>query len=249
MGWTPTFLFPNANDPHIGSHDIYLALNFAKIPGGTYHTILKAFLRRGYVQDDNQPFRFFRKVNVGGGEPVSVEVDLMAGEYGGTGSIHRTQKVQNIRARKTRGCDLAFDSYIKVTLEGELPDGGKDKVSFKVAGIVPFLVMKGMALHDRLKEKDAYDIFYCVENFPGGVIKLAKEFLSFKANTLVNEGLAKIKEFFLSVEHVGPKWVSDFMEITDNEDREIIIRCAYEKIAEFTDLLKINSWEKERGTL
>ncbi|MEW6455334.1 MAG: hypothetical protein AB1410_01290 [Acidobacteriota bacterium] len=148
-GWIPTFLLPQSDDPHVGSLDIDVALNFSKIPGDTYQTILKAFLKRGYTQDEEQPFRFFRKVKVEGAEPINVEVNLMAGEYGGTGKGHRTQIVQDVRARKARGCDLAFDASITVTLEGELPDGGKDKVSFKVAGIVPFLVMKGMAMYER----------------------------------------------------------------------------------------------------
>lgn len=260
-GWTPSFLFPmqtkgvfdsaifNPNvfytdEPHIGSLDIDVALNFSKIPDETYQTILKAFLRRGYTQDKDQPFRFFRKVHVEGSDPVDVEVDLMAGEYGGTSKGHRTQKVQDIRARKARGCDLAFDSSITVNLEGELPDGGKDMVSFKVAGIVPFLVMKGMAMQDRMKEKDAYDIYYCVEHFPGGTEKLAAEFSSFLKNKLVLEGLGKIRGKFKSMKHVGPVWVADFLEITEEEDREIIIRRAFEKINALLDALRISSWEE-----
>jgi hypothetical protein len=263
-GWTPSFLFPKArepqakamldpaiftpavfdtDEPHIGSLDIDVALNFSNIPDDTYQTILKAFLKRGYTRDKDQPFRFFRKVRVEGADPVEVEVDLMAGEYGGTTRGHRTQKVQDIRARKARGCDLAFDSSITVTLEGELPDGGKDKVSFKVAGIVPFLVMKGMAMHDRMKEKDAYDIYYCVEHFPGGTSKLIAEFSSFSRNKLVLEGLGKIRGKFASVKHVGPVWVADFLEITEKEDREIIIRRAFERVNELLDALKISSWE------
>jgi hypothetical protein len=243
-GWTPSFLFPGARDPHIGSLDIDVALNFQKIPEDTYQTILKAFLKWGYTQNEQQPFRFFRKVPVEGSDTVDVEVDLMAGEYGGTSKGHRTQKVQNIRARKARGCDLAFDSSITVTLEGELPDGGKDKVSFKVAGIVPFLVMKGMAMHDRMKEKDAYDLYYCVEHFPGGTNKLADEFSSFLKNKLVLEGLGKIRGKFASVKHVGPTWVTDFLEITEKEDREIVMRRAYEKVNELLNTLNIKTWEK-----
>jgi len=178
-GWTPTFILPQSDDPHVGSLDIDVALDFSKIPDDTYQTILKAFLKRGYTQDKEQPFRFFRKVKIEGADPINVEVDLMAGEYGGTGKGHRTQKVQDIRARKARGCDLAFDAAVTVTLDGILPDGGKDTASFKVAGIVPFLVMKGMAMYERMKEKDAYDIYYCVEHFPGGVERLAAEFKSF----------------------------------------------------------------------
>jgi len=167
----------------------------------------------------------------------------MAAEYGGTGKGHRTQKVQNIRARKTRGCDLAFDSTIVVTLEGELPEGGKDKVSFKVAGLVPFLIMKGMAIHERMKEKDAYDIFYCCEHYPGGVQELSDRFKPYMKNRLVIEGLGKIRSKFASIEHVGPKWVADFLEIADKEDREIAIRRAYEKVTELLDVLHINPWQ------
>ncbi len=241
-GWTPAFLFPQLDDPHVGSLDIDIALNFSKIPDDTYQTILKALLKRGYVQDKEQPFRFFRKVMIEGTEPISVEVDLMAGEYGGTGKGHRTQKVQDIRARKARGCDLAFDSSIAVTLEGELPGGGKDKVNFKVAGIVPFLVMKGMAMYERMKEKDAYDIYYCIEHYPGGIERLASEFRPHLKNKLVIEGLEKIRSKFASVEHIGPKWVADFLEVTEKEDRDIIMRRAYEKISELLDILKISSF-------
>jgi hypothetical protein len=49
-----------------------------------------------------------------------------------------------------------------VILDGELPGGGKDSVTIRVASIVPFIVMKAMALDDRLKEKDARDIYYCL---------------------------------------------------------------------------------------
>jgi hypothetical protein len=243
-GWIPTFLFPQSEDPHVGSLDIDVALNLSKIPDATYQTILKTFLKRGYIQDKEQPFRFFRKVNVEGSEPLNVEVDLMAGEYGGAGKGHRTQKVQDVRARKARGCDLAFDSAITVTLEGELPDGGRDKVSFKIAGIVPFLVMKGMVMFERMKEKDAYDIFYCVEHYPCGVRKLADEFMPYRKNSLAIEGLGKIKSKFASITHVGPKWVADFLEISYKEDREIIIRRAYEKVTELLDVLGINEWEE-----
>jgi hypothetical protein len=242
-GWTPFFLLPGSREPHVGSLDIDVALNFSEIPDEAYQTILKAFLKRGYTQDERQPFRFFRKVRVEGSDPIDVEVDLMAGEYGGTGKTRRTQKVQDVRARKARGCDLAFDATVTVTLEGELPDGGKDRVSFKVAGIVPFLVMKGMAMYERMKEKDAYDIYYCIEYYPGGTAKLSAEFTSFKGNKLVLEGLGKIRSKFASVAHVGPTWVADFLEVTEKEDREIVMRRAYEKVTELLDMLHVSAWD------
>lgn len=241
-GWVPTFLFPRAEERHVGSLDIDVALDFKEIPDDSYQTILTALLKNGYVQDPRQPFRFYRKMKTLDDSEITVEIDLMAGEYGGTGKGRRTQSVQNVRARKARGCDLAFTNSVAVALEGGRPGGGRDKSSFRVAGIVPFLVMKGMALFDRRKEKDAYDIFYCIEHFVGGPEALADEFAPSSKNLLIQEGLAKIRSKFASVDHIGPKWVADFLEIADKEEREIVIRRAYEKTMGLLELLDIKEW-------
>lgn len=86
--------------------------------------------------------------------------------------------------------------FREILIEGTLPDGGHDAVSIRVASIVPFFVMKGMALHDRLKEKDA------------------------------------------SADHVGPKFVADFEEITDAAEREFIQRDAFERVRYLIEKLK-----------
>lgn len=36
--------------------------------------------------------------------------------------------------------------------------------------------MKAQALNSRLKEKDAYDIYYCLTNFPDGMDALVEAF-------------------------------------------------------------------------
>jgi hypothetical protein len=241
-GWVPAFLFPETEDPHVGSLDIDIALDFKGIRDDSYRTLLTALRANGYDQDREQPFRFFREVGTSDEAGMVVEVDLMAGEYGGTGRGRRTQRVQNVRARKARGCDLAFVDPVTASLEGDLPEGGRDASRFRVAGVAPFLVMKGMALFDRMKAKDAYDIFYCMEKLRGGAAALADKFGPLSKNSLVREGLGKIRSKFASVDHVGPRWVADFLEAGDREEREILARRAYEKIKEFLDLLGIEEW-------
>jgi hypothetical protein len=173
-GWVPGLLLAKAPEPHIGTLDIDLALDFRRLPEASYATLLKALTSRGYRQDPQQPFRFFREVPVPDRPAIVVEVDLLAGEYGGTGPGHRTQPVQDARARKARGCDLVFANPQTVTIDGELPAGGRLRVTCRVAAIVPWLVMKGMALADRLKEKDAYDIYYAVHVYPGVPLPIAR---------------------------------------------------------------------------
>ncbi len=165
-----------------------------------------------------------------GGHEVNVQVDLLAGEYQGTGKQHRHQKVQGGLARKARGCDLAFENPIVLSIEGELPGGVKDSVKVQVASIAPFLVMKGMALDERLKEKDAWDIYFCLLNYPGGLDALVEEFQTRVEHGLVKEGLQKIAKHFASEKHLGPRFVADFEELTDTEERERRERDAYERV-------------------
>jgi len=227
-GWVPEFIVSSADNPHVGSIDVDIAIDHREILGDAYRTIQELLLSRGYRQG-NQPYIFFRELTIDG-QQVKVEIDLLSGEYEGTGKSHRHQKIQGVLARKARGCDLAFEAPVKVTVEGTLPGGGQDSVQVQVASIVSFLAMKGMAIEDRLKEKDAWDIYYCLKYFPGGVEALVEKFLPYAGSVLVKEGLEKIGKIFTSEDHVGPKFVADFEEISDPEERQRIQRDAFERV-------------------
>jgi hypothetical protein len=237
-GWVPEFLFEKPIKPHIGSIDVDLALDHRYIKMDGYKTIQKLLKDRGYKQG-NQPYKFHRIVRIDGGE-IIVEIDFLSGEYGGTGSRRRHQRINDLRVRKARGCDLAFSFSVIKKISGYLPEGGKDTRNIKVASIVPFLVMKGMALDDRLKEKDAWDIYFCMLNFPGGITSLSKEIKPYLTNNLVLEGLKKIAKNFASIKHFGPKFVADFEELIDSEERDILIRDAYERVSTLMKNLKIS---------
>jgi hypothetical protein len=231
-GWVPELILPAYPNRHVGTLDVDLALNHAKLREAGYQTIRKLLLKRGYEPHEAQPFIFFRNVPIGGGA-IKVEVDFLAGEYGGTGRKHRTQRIQDARARKARGCDLAIQMPTEVRVEGTLPDGGKDSANVLVASIVPFLVMKGMALHDRLKEKDAWDIYFAMTNYPGGVAALSDETRPHVNHRLVREGLDKIGGKFASPEHAGPAFVADFEDVHDRAERTILMRDAFERVDYF----------------
>lgn len=235
-GWVPELLLADDSQPHTGSLDVDLALDHLKLNEAGYKSILQLLLSRGYSQG-NQPFVFYRKVQVGE-HTYDVEVDFLAGEYAGTNRSHRTQKVQDMQPRKARGCDLAFFQVAEITLSGKLPDGGDDSVHARVASIASFLVMKSIALGARLKEKDAWDIYYCLRNFPGGIESLAEEFRPLLENKVAIEALGVLKEKFASPDHLGSKYVADFEGITDGEDRAFIERDAFERVQGLISLLQ-----------
>lgn len=228
-GSVPPLLYHGNADNYVGTLDVDLALDHSSIDMDTHQTILKALVKRGYREDKKQPFIFYRDVPVEGGKSITVQVDLLSGEYGGMGKTHRTQKIQDIKARKARGSDLAFKSNKEVEIEAELPEGGISKVRVKISAIVPFLVMKGMAL-GRLKEKDSYDIYFCLTYHPGGLDALVAEFKPFMDNKLAVEGLHKIAEQFASPNHTGPVHIVNFEGITDEEEKNRVLRDAYERV-------------------
>ncbi|MHB8836851.1 MAG: nucleotidyl transferase AbiEii/AbiGii toxin family protein [Candidatus Methylomirabilia bacterium] len=227
-GWIPELLFPHPLSPHTGSLDIDLALDHRQLTDEGYRSIGELLLSRGYRQG-KQPFIFERSVPVSDREIV-VEIDLLAGEYGGTGRGHRHQRVQDLRVRKARGVDLALDMTVEIELHGELPEGGRDSVTLRVASIVPFLIMKAIALSERLKEKDAWDIWFCLRNHPGGMDALAEVFRPHLGHGLVREGLLKLAEKFASTGHVGPTMIADFEMVRDGEERALIQRDAFERV-------------------
>lgn len=237
-GWVPELLLSAKTSLHVGSMDIDLALDHRRIGSAGYKMIRELLLNRGYVQG-TQPFIYYRDVE-SENKTIRVQVDFLSGEYSGTGKDHRHQKIQDLLVRKVRGCELAFDMFQEVMITGDLPEGGLDTVSVRVASVVPFLIMKGMALDDRLKEKDAWDIYFCLLHYPGGIAALKEAFRSHLEHGLIREGIEKIRKQFSTPNHIGPKFVADFEEVEDTEERARIMRDAYERVQTLLESLTKN---------
>ena len=68
-------------------------------------------------------------------------------------------------------CDLHHETEIRA----ELLDGrGIATERIRHANIVSFVCLKAFAFDDRLQNKDAYDMLYCIEHAPGGVTAAAR---------------------------------------------------------------------------
>lgn len=227
-GWVPDLLIPQEAEAHVGSMDVDLAVNHRTIPEEGYKTILELLHAHGYEQG-KQPFIFHRIVDINGKE-VNVQVDFLAGEYSGTAKSHRTQKAQDLRPRKARGADLAFENPERITLKGVLPGGGKERVKIQVSSLSSFLIMKGFALGERLKEKDAYDISYCLRNTEGDLNPIIRDLEPLCGNKLVQEALDILADKYADTDQVGPVHVANFQEITDKDERELVQRDAFERV-------------------
>jgi hypothetical protein len=92
------------------------------------------------------------------------------------------------------------------------------------------MVMKSMALDARLKEKDSWDIYFCIRHYPGGAEAVAKALLPQLGHGLVKDGLQRLAKYFNAVDGVGPTHVADFEEIRDAGERDHLRRDAFEQV-------------------
>ncbi len=235
-GWAPYFLLQKRGSEHavahVGSLDGDLALNFRHIPEDKYETILETLTRLGYLQRKNAsgkpiPASFEKTIKVGD-TPFAMQIDFLAGEYGGTAKSHRHQKVQGMLAHKGRGADLAFENYYREEVQGRFPNGAEVRVSICFANEVSIFAMKGVAIGQRTKAKDYYDLYMIGKYLEGGPERLGTQLGSFNNNKVILEAIQNVRKYFDSPKGLGPTSVPDFLGETDPETREILQRDAFE---------------------
>jgi hypothetical protein len=114
--------------------------------------------------------------------------------------------------QRADGADLALRFYQMVAVSGPMPDGGINQVEIAVCSIPALLAMKGHALRGRYKQKDAYDIYYCIRNYPEGISPLSAECRLLLNHASASDGYRFIAEKFNSVDDHGPTCVRRFVE-------------------------------------
>ena len=231
-GWVPDLMFPG--EGHVGSVDVDVLINHTKLKDSGYLTMEKILLRNGYKEHPEKYFSFVKQVQVDG-IIYDVDVDILAGMYGGTQTKKRSQHVQGIKALKATGGNFAFEFDPQtVRIEAERTDGAIDVARVNVIAIVPFFVMKASAM-GRGKAKDAYDLYFLIKHYQDGIDGLANLFEEYKDSKLILEMKEKLSEKFASPDHAGATDVAAFLDLEDDEEIAFIKRDASEQMKALID--------------
>ncbi|MCD8015151.1 MAG: hypothetical protein LUG99_18650 [Lachnospiraceae bacterium] len=94
-GWVPDLMFPKAG--HIGSVDVDILINHLTLQDEGYQNMSRILRRNAYEDHPDKYFSFIKTINVDG-VLYDVDVDILAGMYGGTQQKKRSQHVQGIIA-------------------------------------------------------------------------------------------------------------------------------------------------------
>jgi hypothetical protein len=215
-GAVPWILLGNEDMPHVGTLDVDLGLDAEALGDGEYATLIDALRGHGYEQRaELRRFQLVRKVPAeDGGSPIDIIVDfLMPRDAEIVKNV--PPLISEFAVQRADGADLALRFYQMVAIAGPMPAGGTNRVEIAVCSIPALLAMKGHALQGRYKQKDAYDIYYCIRNYPDGVEALAEACRPLLEHASGAEGYRLVAEKFDTVDGHGPSCVRRFVQDTD----------------------------------
>ena len=157
-GAVPWLLLSEADMPHIGTLDVDLSLDAEALGDGEYAQLVESLLKQGYHQREHlRRFQLVRTVPArDGGADIDVVVDFLM-PRDATIARNAPPLVANFAVQRADGADLALRFYQLVAIDGDMPDGRGNRVQIAVASIPALLAMKGYAITNRLKQKDAYE--------------------------------------------------------------------------------------------
>lgn len=86
-------------------------------------------------------------------------------------------------------------------------------------------------------DKDAYDICYCLDYFPGGLPNLARAWTARRKEKDVQRAIEILREKFASVEDFGPMQVVEFLSLGDSDAEAMQARRAFELVQKLLSLI------------
>jgi len=211
-GAVPWLLLDNDEMRHVGTIDVDLTLDAEGLRESEYVDLVQALIDHGYEQKgERKRFQLVRTIKADDGPPIEIVVDFLMPRNAKV-EKHDPPFISDFAVQKADAGDMALKYFEMVAIEGAMPRGGINRVEIAVASIPALLAMKGHALFGRDKPKDAYDVYYCVRNYPGGIEALAEECRPLLEEKSGLTGLQNIADKFRIYEDFGPTRVREFVE-------------------------------------
>lgn len=213
----PWLLLEDSAMKHVGTADVDLSLDAeALVEDAKYAGLVEALLHQGYAHaDDRKNFEMVRAIDPDdGGAPISFVIDFLR-PYEAVIEKHRPPLVADFATQRAFGADLATRYAEMIAIEGRMLNGGANQVMISVASIPALLAMKGYAVSRRDKPKEAYDIYFSIRNFPGGIAALADACKPLMEERSAIESYVAIASKFRHFDDFGPTCVRRFVEGSD----------------------------------
>lgn len=206
-GLTPRYLVaarPPKVPQHAGTGDVDVVVDVAILTDTeAYSTLEENLHAMGFDRGTNESgvkvsWRWEARLETG----ATMVLEFLAEhpELGG-GKVKVLPTEGNVSALNIPHASMVFDLHDTTELTAELLNGGGLATEVvRYANIVSFTCLKAFAFDHRNARKDAHDLVYCLEHYPGGlnsVISAFKDALAGSHAEAVQEALAKLKTRFV----------------------------------------------------
>ncbi len=209
---------PEGADAHVGTMDLDVGLTLALLENRGYKTLTERLRVSGFSQDVNEegnPTR--QRWKIEREEKITVDFLIQPSLPDDRGG--RLRNIEpDFAAVITPGLHLAFEDRERISLSGETIMGEQATREIWVCGPGAYVVLKALTFNSRGENKDAYDLFYLIQNLDGGVNEIASRLRPFLGDSSAQEALQVLRRDFLNNEGVGPRRVAEFIKGGHDED-------------------------------
>jgi hypothetical protein len=211
-GLVPNLLIaPGENrDPHVGTQDLDLGLSLALLEEARYVDLVAHLRSANFEPDVNEA-----------GKPANhrwkhredaVTVDFLIAPVASSSTSKVRVIESSLSAVLAAGLPLAFRDRTRVTLSGKTLRGEDAKRDLWVCGPGAFVVLKALAFRGRGESKDAYDLFYVLENYGSNyVTDVAVLLLPLFDEPVTEQAVKILQEDFSAADRLGPMRAAEFM--------------------------------------
>lgn len=215
-GLVPSLLIDQEQLPegvatHVGTMDLDVGMTLALLDQGRYRRLTERLRDAGFTADKNDDGNLTRqRWKITGSGTVTVDFLIPPSRAGDKGGALRDIE-PDFAALIAPGLRLAFQDRLRVTLDGLTLFGEKATREVWVCGVGAFILLKALAFDGRGEGKDAYDLFYVLQNYGAGVEDVATKLRSLVTDAEAQKALSVLRRDFQALESVGPRRVAEFM--------------------------------------
>ena len=219
-GLVPFLIVEGATDRHVGTLDVDLGM----IIGHTDHSQLdntrSKLLALGFVVDSKNEIATRLRYQ-------GVVVDLMCGI-----SSTRDSESHHINPKIAGQVTLAFQDRMDVPMKGRAIDGTNVDCQIGVCGPGAFVLNKALTFHSRRENKDAYDLYYVIQNFGTNPLEIFQRMAPLLSTAEAQAGIKILEQEFLDLDAPGPLAVARFLNKFNDDDIQADVCGAVRKLLE-----------------
>ena len=203
---------PEGHPRHVGTKDLDLGLALTLLDEKRYREVSSRLRESGFGPDTNEQGNPTYQRWKYDSDGFNVTIDFLIPPPDAEARPGTTKNLEeDFAAIIMPGLELVHEHHFTFPLTGTTPKGDEVTRSIRVCNLGPFIVLKALAMKGRNKPKDAYDLFYVLQNHPAGITAAAEALVPLLDNEQCEEAIDVLTSDFQTIDHAGPRRVARFL--------------------------------------